>query len=101
MCSDNAKVIRRAKVIIEISGLDKSILEIICRSVSPENKLAPPGIKIFQKLDLSLIFYCDTDFSKNPRLKISSLRRTLDDLLASILIALKSIKTIHQNGDDL
>jgi len=80
---------------LRLSNRDTRGVKAIHQAILPENDLAPEGITINQKIkENTLFFECNIDFLKNPRLKIESIRRTVDDWIFSLMVALRALDRI-------
>ncbi|MHA1589283.1 MAG: hypothetical protein ACTSVA_01605 [Candidatus Njordarchaeales archaeon] len=88
------------KVTIMIPFQDKKELISVHAATSIENRLAPLGIEISQTFSKNqLIFYLEATLgNKNPRLKLESIRRTLDDFLNSLVVSLEALLTLKDRG---
>ena len=90
-------VLEKLKVFIDVNFCSEKVAKVIFKAINPEDKLAPEKIFLLSSIKKSKIYYiCEADFKKHPNLKISTLKRTIDDLIWSILTAYKVLKQLYR-----
>ncbi len=80
---------------VSIKTCDEKLASILYKSTEPENKFAPESIRLESSLEEKFIcFKCKADFVKHPDLKMSTIKRTVDDYIWSINTAYKTAKVL-------
>lgn len=87
--------VRRVRVRVEVED-DTAVLSLASAATRPENDLAPEGMLVRQTVDRTLVFECVADMEANPRLTVSSVRRTVDDFIFSLIVAVRTIEHLRE-----
>ncbi|MEM1727956.1 MAG: KEOPS complex subunit Pcc1 [Nitrososphaerota archaeon] len=76
---------------IRMSFDDSSTAELVMRALQPDNEPLPRGIKLSARMSNGEIV-----FAVRTRRPIASLLTTLDDIIASAILALKAAQAVGQ-----
>lgn len=85
---------------IEVELVADRDFEVIYKAISPENYLAPETTKVSSGIEGNKIYFVTRgNFVSNPKLKLSTIRRTVDDFIWSASLAHKVLaKLVDLNG---
>ncbi len=90
-------MLSKIRVIISITTKKGDFLNALNSATAPENDLAPKFLRVMQRIkNDKLVFECDMEYERAPGAKIESLRRTVDDFIFSLGIALRSVVEVDK-----
>jgi len=85
------------KITIRVRTCEDKIAKILFEAIQPENLLAPKGIGLENVINRNeIIFKCKIDFRRSTKMKIATIRRTIDDWIWSINTAYKSLRLLQR-----
>jgi len=91
----------KIKISLAIHFSKKDIARIVYISVNPENMLAPEKISLKSLLENSTIkMEVEGDMRRHADLKISTIKRTVDDYLWSLSVAYNTVIKMEKKNEN-